>query len=376
MRLANGGVLLSGLWALSLASRAHEEGRRRLIKTEFETIEMTDEQVQGLVQRGVKFMDITHGGELRRAATIPAVKLPQFLDERREEMIRSRLEELDKNLMKKHLKKLTSFRTRYYKSRSGREASEWLYRMIKHLTKDSPMKVTVKRLIHSRWPQFSVLCRIESPDNPHGDSDRDEERVVLSAHLDSINLIMPKLMPSPGADDDGSGTVTHLEVLRLLSGAAMPLSRPVEFMFFSAEEAGLLGSQSVVRHYQAQGISAAVLHIDMDGYVKPGSDPGIGLIMDNTDEALTGLLHELIERYTDLPVKETRCGYACSDHYSWHIAGYPAAALFEGYFEEMSPYIHTTRDTVDKIDFDHMAEFVRVALAYALHMTDPQVSYV
>lgn len=375
MKLVDAGVLFSGFCALGCASWGSETGRRRIIQTEFDTVEMTDDQVQDLVNEGIKFMDITHGGELRRISIIPRAKLPQSLDERREELINSRLEDVDKDLMKKHLENFTSFRTRYYKTRTGKEASEWVYRTIKRLTQRSPMKVTVKRVVHAAWPQFSVICRIESLDSQHRTMGREMERVVLSAHLDSINLVLPQVMPSPGADDDGSGVVTQLEVLRLLSSSAVPLSRPVEFMFFSAEEGGLLGSQSVVRRYQSKGIPAAVLHVDMDGYVKPGSKPGIGLIMDNTDSTLTSLMYELIERYTDLPVKETKCGYACSDHYSWHKAGYPAAALFEGYFGEMSPYIHTTRDTVSTINFDHMAEFVRVAYAYALHMTDPRVHY-
>lgn len=235
------------------------------------------------------------------------------------------------------------------------------------------MRVTVKRMVHPHWPQFSVLCRLESPSRSY---EVQQGRVVLSAHLDSISGWTPLWAAAPGADDDGSGVVTQLEALHLLSQTSISLSHPIEFIFYAAEEAGLLGSQSIVRHYQAHHITATVLHIDMDGYVKPGTKPGIGLIRDNKHHSLNSLLRQLITRYTALPVKETQCRYACSDHYSWHSAGYPAAALFEGYFEEMSPNIHSNEDQVDTIKFEHMEQFVKVALAFALHLTDPDVDYV
>jgi leucyl aminopeptidase len=64
---------------------------------------------------------------------------------------------------------------------------------------------------------------------------------------------MPKLMASPrsGADDDGSGTTTVMEVLHVLTqGGYVPQSHNVEFHFYSAEEGGMLGSQAIVNDYQ------------------------------------------------------------------------------------------------------------------------------
>lgn len=59
-------------------------------------------------------------------------------------------------------------------------------------------------------------------------------------------------MPSfSGADDDGSGTTTVMEVLHILTQAGyVPQSHNVEFHFYSAEEGGMLGSQAIVNDYQ------------------------------------------------------------------------------------------------------------------------------
>lgn len=339
----------------------------RLIRTWDDVRYMNDGEVQQLVRDGIRFMDITYGGDL--CPRFSPAKMPAFseeLDQGTEDEVRSLLGDLDVKRMKRNLLKLTNFHNRYYKAECGKAASEWVYRMLKHMTKDSPMKITVQRLLHKRWPQFSVRCRIE---NPTGTMDM-RERIILSAHLDSTAMFAPMIMPAPGADDDGSGVVTQMEVIRLISLRKWRLTRPLDFIFFAAEEGGLLGSQNVVRHYQDYGIAAAVLHIDMDGFMKRGSLESIGVLMDNTNPKLTSFLIRIIERYTSVPVKRTVCGYACSDHYSWHIAGYPAVALFEGSFGEINPYIHTSSDTVEKIDFKHMAEFVRIALAFALHMTE------
>src|SRR5436305_2650424 len=55
------------------------------------------------------------------------------------------------------------------------------------------------------------------------------------------------------ADDDGSGTVTILEAFRTLVNGQFKPDRPVEFHWYSAEEAGLLGSQAIALEYEKEG---------------------------------------------------------------------------------------------------------------------------
>jgi bacterial leucyl aminopeptidase len=40
--------------------------------------------------------------------------------------------------------------------------------------------------------------------------------MIIGAHRDSINLFLPSILATLGADDDGNGTVTILETLRVL----------------------------------------------------------------------------------------------------------------------------------------------------------------
>lgn len=67
--------------------------------------------------------------------------------------------------------------------------------------------------------------------------------------MDSINLNDPEEGRAPGADDDGSGTVTLIEAFRALLASGFKPSTPVEFHFYAGEEGGLLGSQDIATSY-------------------------------------------------------------------------------------------------------------------------------
>lgn len=76
----------------------------------------------------------------------------------------------------------------------------------------------------------------------------------------------------PGADDDGSGTITILEVLPVLLGSRGDLEgkaeNTIEFHWYSAEEGGLLFSQYIFLEYEkTERDVKAMLQQDMTGFV-------------------------------------------------------------------------------------------------------------
>lgn len=62
--------------------------------------------------------------------------------------------------------------------------------------------------------------------------------------------------------------------------------------------------------------------------------------------------------------------YGCSDHASWTKAGIPSSFFFEAKFEDHSPFIHSSDDTVAHIDFGHVAAFVKVVLGFAIEVSE------
>jgi len=178
-------------------------------------------------------------------------------------------------------------------------------------------------------------------------------------------------LPAPGADDDGSGSVTILESYRALLAADFHPERSIEFHWYSAEEGGLLGSQAVAQAYEGRVNVLAMSQFDMTAWVKRGTREEIGLIMDFVDLPLTEFNKQLVDLYLDIPWVETQCGYACSDHASWRKAGYPSSFTIESTFENSNKNIHSANDRIDISDefsFSHMLEFSKLAVAFAVEL--------
>jgi leucyl aminopeptidase len=278
------------------------------------------------------------------------------------------LKKLEKDNMRKHLETFTSFHTRYYKSQYGVQSSAWLLGQVnKTLADAGAVKASVKAFPHP-WGQSSIIATIPGKSN---------KTVVIGAHQDSINLFLPSILAAPGADDDGSGTVTILEALRVLlkSEDVLDGSAPntVEFHWYSAEEGGLLGSQAIFQSYEKEGKDVkAMLQQDMTGYVQKTIDAGepesVGVITDFVDPGLTEFIKEIITVYCDIPYILTKCGYACSDHASASKAGYPSAFVIESDFKYSDNKIHTTEDKIEYLSFDHMLQHAKLTLALAYEL--------
>ncbi|KAL5596717.1 hypothetical protein BROUX41_006591 [Berkeleyomyces rouxiae] len=338
-----------------------------------ETRRVTEEQKWELRREGKNFMDITEHeslGTLRAASQAKSVFPKKCAFQKQVEPM---LPTLKKANMQANLEKFTSFHTRYFRSDYGRQSSEWLLSRVHDMIKEADAEgvVTAEPFKHS-WPQSSIIARIPGKTN---------STVVIGAHQDSINLWLPSILAAPGADDDGSGTVTILEVFRAIllnkDVVAGKAENTIEFHWYSAEEGGLLGSQAIFAEYEKQGRDVkSMLQQDMTGYVQGTLDKSqpesVGVITDFVDTGLTNFIKEVITEYCNIPYTETKCGYACSDHASATKAGYPSAFVIESNFDVSDPHIHSTDDLIKYLSFDHMLEHARMTLglAYELGFTD------
>ncbi|GAA5939324.1 uncharacterized protein JCM15063_004487 [Sporobolomyces koalae] len=269
--------------------------------------------------------------------------------------------------MTQFLTDFTRFKTRYYRSSTGRESQLFLLNHLKHLHKslNPKAKVTFTEFDHE-WTQKSIIVRWEPTHKGF-----DDDVVILSAHQDSTNSL--PFLPAPGADDDASGTVTLVETFTsLLTHTFAPVSHPVEFHFYSAEEGGLLGSGDIARSYRAQSRSVkSMFHMDVVAYVKPNTEPVIGMITDGTNHDLVEFMKLLVNEYATIPYAETQCGYGCSDFASFTKNGYPSACLAEGKFADSNPFMHSMKDRIDAEGYSlgHIREYIRVSIGYVIELT-------
>lgn len=256
------------------------------------------------------------------------------------------------------IRALSSRKNRYYRSESGAAVSVWLRDRWRGFTDRSDVTV---ELFDQGYPQKSVIMTIRGTTKP-------DEVVVIGGHLDSI-APGGNASDAPGADDDASGIATLDHIARTLLDAGFRPERTVRFIAYAAEEVGLRGSQAIVRDYKRRGVNVVgVLQLDMTNY--QGSDRDIWLIDDFTSPAQNRFLVALIERYTTATWGVDRCGYACSDHASWHRAGVPASMPHETRSRDRNRHIHTARDTleVSRNNAAHAAKFARLGAAYAIEL--------
>jgi leucyl aminopeptidase len=242
-------------------------------------------------------MDVTTTQQLGQLMSTQAKKEPKFpAKPTLQKDLTPMFKDLSKANMKENLEKFTSFHTRYYKSNYGKQSSEWLLKKVQSIIEDAGADkhgVYAEHFKHP-WGQNSVIATVPGLEN---------STVVVGAHQDSINLFLPSIFSAPGADDDGSGTVTILEAFRVLltskdivKGKAQ---NTVEFHWYSAEEGGLLGSQAIFSEYEKTGRDVkAMLQKDMTGYVQGTLDAGkpesVGVITDFVNPALTEFIKEVV----------------------------------------------------------------------------------
>ena len=287
-----------------------------------------------------------------------AVPIEYSID--RGEVVKAMLPKLSEGTILTTIGELQAMKNRYYRSASGAAASLWLQERWRSFIPAHRKGITVELFDHG-YPQKSVIMTIPG-------TSRASEVVVIGGHLDSI---APGGTSSraPGADDDASGIATLSEVARVLLASDFQPERTIKFMGYAAEEVGLRGSLSIAKDFKKRNVDVVgVLQLDMTNY--QGSAADIWIITDFTNHAQNTFLTKLIETYVGATWGFDKCGYACSDHASWHRNGFAASMPFESRSREMNRSIHTDKDTLERSSNNaaHAIKFARLGTAYAIEL--------
>ncbi|MFC9893628.1 M28 family peptidase [Nocardia sp. NPDC127579] len=133
--------------------------------------------------------------------------------------------------------------------------------------------------------------------------------IYLAAHYDSVTS-------APGANDDGVGVATVLEIMRALRASPTPLRNDVVALLTDGEEAGLLGAEafvaahpdlrgSVIINHEARGAGGPVF---LWRSTRPDGDlirtVAASIPRPNTDSLSTALVAEITSSNTDFAAFE------------------------------------------------------------------------
>jgi hypothetical protein len=203
-------------------------------------------------------------------------------------------------------------------------------------------------------------------DRPGAGADR--QLVIVTAHLDSINIAGGPAAAAPGADDNGSGSAGVLELGRLLSSRSW--QHDIRLILFGGEEEGLFGSKQYVAALPPAERSRvrAVLNMDMIG-TKNSATPGVLLEGATVSSSQIAALATAAATYTGLKV-ETSLNPFASDHVPFINAGIPAVLTIEG-ADSANGHIHSANDTLNFIDWSLATEILRMNIAALAGWLEP-----
>lgn len=210
-------------------------------------------------------------------------------------------------------------------------------------------------------------------------TEKPDEILVISAHYDHVGMKNGEVYN--GADDDGSGTVSLLEIAQAFMAAKKDgygPKRSILFLHVTGEEHGLHGS----RYYSENPLfpienTIADLNIDMIGRRDvEHTDNGNYVYVIGSDRLSTDL-HNINEdankKYTHLDLdykyndrKDPNQFYFRSDHYNFAKKGIPIIFYFNGVHADY----HKPTDTPDKIEYDLLAKRAQLAFATAWELAN------
>ena len=195
-------------------------------------------------------------------------------------------------------------------------------------------------------------------------TEKPDEYVIISSHLDHIGISASGEINN-GADDDGSGTISMLEIAEAFKNASdngHGPKRSIIFLHVTGEERGLLGSRYYTDYEPLVPLANTVanLNIDMVGRIDPKRTEGdrnyIYLIgSDKLSTDLHNLSEEVNTKFTNIELDYTYNDendpnrfYYRSDHYNFAKNNIPIIFYFNGTHDDY----HRATDTPDKIEYD------------------------
>lgn len=191
-----------------------------------------------------------------------------------------------------------------------------------------------------------------------------KECVVLMSHYDHLGLDENGEVYN-GADDNGSGTVTIMELAKAYAGMKEKPKRSIVFLWVTGEELGMLGSNFYTQNpIVPLENTVACFNLDMVGRVFEERDTiwnkspkrvkdfdGVFALSNNVWPDLAKINQKYCDELglipdTTLPAQFMRS----SDHYLFHKNGIPILNYATGYHADY----HKVSDEVDKINFAKM----------------------
>ncbi len=271
----------------------------------------------------------------------------------RNDIIIDMIQQLDESMILDYLEDLVAFGPRVTETTACEQAGDWIYDQFQSMGLD----VRYHSWSNSGYDSENIEATL------HGLDQTSDEIYIICGHYDSVP-------GSPGADDDGSGTVATLAAAYIMSQYSF--NHTIRFVTFSGEEQGLLGSERYAQEAYSNGDNiVATLNVDMIGFAEDEFEGSKVKVYHNDDSYwLVDYTDDIATQYEDLidlDVLPSGWSWGSDHYYFWE---YDYDALF--YHEyEFNHYYHSPQDTIEHMNLTYDMKCTRLILATLATLSNP-----
>lgn len=254
---------------------------------------------------------------------------------------------------------LQDFQTRYALAPNHLEVAQWIMQQFQSFG------VPDVQLFPFTWnntTQYNVVATIPGSVYP-------DQYIVVGGHHDSTNNSGDPYTSAPGADDNASGTVSALEMARVMMQSGYQPRTSIRFITFAAEEFGLWGAKNYAAFALENDMNIRLMmnHDMVANNTASPEDWEVRLMpydgsMNHSDYAM-----QITEQYTSLGAYLGTMNSGSSDSHPFWQRGYNVIYFFES---EFCPYYHSSQDIVANMDPVYCTEVIKASTAVAATFAD------
>ena len=201
----------------------------------------------------------------------------QKFENKLDQEIVSIVDQVSLDNIKTKLNYLSLFHNRHSKSPHINKAADWLMNEFKNIGYHDVYFDNYKAYLDNCFYNLkNIICTKEGNDNKY---------ILICAHYDTIlnANVEDAVSRAPGANDNASGVSAILEIARILYNQPQ-MKYSIQFVLFSGEENGLLGSEHYAQYVKENGIQIVrLINIDMIGHPYPEPGKVIVEVDDHTE---------------------------------------------------------------------------------------------
>jgi hypothetical protein len=251
---------------------------------------------------------------------------------------------------------------------------------------------TTPAVEHDSLKAYNIVARVEGADSRNATTPTAEQWVRINALKDSLRKVYPARIDSisNGADDDGSGSVSILEIAEAFQKGPVKPKRSLIFIWQTGEEKGLWGSQYWTNHPTVPRDSVvADLNLDMvgrgaatdvtgknkEGEELVGAPNYVQLVGSRRLSTELGDIAEQVNTTEAMPFKfdysmdangHPQNIYCRSDHANYARYGIPVIFFTTGGHADY----HQVTDEPEYIQYEHMARVDKLVFDIAVKVGD------